>query len=88
MLSVDHRGYETRLDEGLLRLVPPTLRVVRSPAWAPARGASFTTVHRLAATRFAVTSMPGQRRSSFSAGWNDARARTQLLRWPGASTGA
>ncbi len=36
--ALDPRGYETRLDEGPLRLVPPMLRVVCSHAWAPARG--------------------------------------------------
>jgi glycosyltransferase involved in cell wall biosynthesis len=37
VLTVDPSGYETRLDEGLLSLVPRDLQVVRSVAWSPER---------------------------------------------------
>ena len=35
VVTVDPARYEGRLDPGLLSLVPPGLRVVRSPAWSP-----------------------------------------------------
>jgi len=38
---VDPRGYETRLDEGLLSLVPRGLSVVRSRSWSSARTRPF-----------------------------------------------
>ncbi len=34
VVTVDPARYEGRLDAGLLSLVPPSLRVVRSPAWS------------------------------------------------------
>ena len=38
---MEPRGYETRLDEGLLSLVPQDLSVVRSRSWSPARTRRF-----------------------------------------------
>ena len=35
VVTVDPSGYEWRLDQGLLSLVPPSLRVIRCPAWSP-----------------------------------------------------
>ncbi len=35
VVTVDPSGYEGRLDQGLLSLVPSNLRVIRCPAWSP-----------------------------------------------------
>jgi hypothetical protein len=35
VVTVEPSGYEGRLDAGLAALVPPSLRVVRAPAWSP-----------------------------------------------------
>ena len=35
VVTVDPDGYEGWLDPGLLSLVPPSLRVIRCPAWSP-----------------------------------------------------
>jgi glycosyltransferase involved in cell wall biosynthesis len=58
VLTVDPGGYEGRLDEGLAAMVPPTLRVVRSRAWSPAR------IRRLGVGDLGLRALPGLYRTA------------------------